>query len=190
MLRPSETAEAAHRTSVLPSARLIRTVSGSTAPRVRSSGPADRPIIESFLHEHGAEHVARLGHLVDAREYPALLAESEGDLLGLLTYDAAGERCEILTLHTTQQWRGFGTALIEEVERVASAQGCRELWLITTNDNVDALRFYQRRGFRLVKLHPGEVDRSRESLKPEIPEIGEHGIPIQDELELQKLLQP
>ena len=165
-------------------------MSGPTAPRIRSSGPADRPIIESFLHEHGAEHVARLGHLVDAREYPALLAESEGDLLGLLTYDAAGERCEILTLHTTRQWRGFGTALIEEVERVAFAQGCRELWLITTNDNVDALRFYQRRGFRLVKVHTGAVDRSRESLKREIPQTGEYGIAIRDELELQKLLQP
>jgi GNAT superfamily N-acetyltransferase len=188
MLRSSETAEAAHRTRVLPSARLIRIVSGSTAPRVRSSGPADRPIVESFLHEHGAEHVARLGELVDARDYPALLAESEGDLLGLLTYDTAGERCEILTLHTTQQRRGVGTALIEEVERVASAEGCRELWLITTNDNVDALRFYQRRGFRFSKLHPGAVDRSRESLKPEIPEAGEYGIAIRDELELQKEL--
>ena len=78
--------------------------------------------------------------------------------------------------------------MIEEVERIASAEGCRDLWLITTNDNVDALRFYQRRGFRLVKLHPGGVDRSREFLKPEIPETGEYGIAIRDELELQKEL--
>lgn len=85
--------------------------------------------------------------------------------------------------------RGAGTALIEEVERIALNAGCRRLWLITTNDNIEGLRFYQRRGFRLVELHAGAVDRSRESLKPEIPAIGEHGIPIRDELELEKLLQ-
>jgi GNAT superfamily N-acetyltransferase len=189
MLRPSKTDEAAHRTSVLPSARLIRMVSGSTAPRVRSSGPADRAIIESFLHEHGAEHVARLGQFVDARKHPALIAEDDtGVLAGVLTYVLEGDGCEILTLHAAQQWRGAGTALIEEVERIVSSAGCRRLWLITTNDNVDALRFYQRRGFRLAKLHAGAVDRSRESLKPEIPAIGEHGIPIRDELELEQLL--
>ena len=64
------------------------------------------------------------------------------------------------------------------------------MWLITTNDNVDGLRFYQRRGFHLVELHAGAVDRSRESLKPGIPETGEYGISIRDELELQKPLQP
>jgi GNAT superfamily N-acetyltransferase len=128
---------------------------------------------------------------VDAREHPALLAEDdEQHLLGLLTYAIDGDRCEVLTLHAAEQWRGAGTALIEEVERVAVAAGCRELWLITTNDNVDALRFYQRKGFRLAALHPGAVDRSRGSLKPEIPEIGDYGIPLRDELELHKEVAP
>jgi ribosomal protein S18 acetylase RimI-like enzyme len=103
-----------------------------------------------------------------------------------LTYIVDGDRCEILTLHAAERWRGVGTALIEEVERVAVQAGCRGVWLITTNDNVDALRFYQRRRFRLAKLHGGAVDRSRELLKPEIPEIGDHGIPLRDELELHK----
>ena len=71
----------------------------------------------------------------------------------------------------------MGTALIETV---LAETGCRRLWLITTNDNTDALRFYQRRGFRLAELHPGAVDRSRATLKPEIPVIGDHGIPIRD----------
>jgi GNAT superfamily N-acetyltransferase len=155
---------------------------------VRPSGPSDRRVVEAFLAEHSATRVARLGALVDARHHPSLLAEDDGHLVGLLTYIVEADRCEILTLHTAQQWRGVGTALIEEAERVAAASGCRRLWLITTNDNVDALRFYQRRGFRLAKLHPGAVDRSRESLKPEIPEIGDHGIPLRDELELHKEL--
>jgi ribosomal protein S18 acetylase RimI-like enzyme len=79
-----------------------------------------------------------------------------------------------------------GSGLLRLAEQVASERGCRRLWLITTNDNVDALRFYQRRGFRLAALHRGAVDDSRARLKPEIPTVGDHGIPLRDELELDK----
>jgi ribosomal protein S18 acetylase RimI-like enzyme len=107
---------------------------------------------------------------------------------GVLTYIVDRDQCEILTLHTAEQWQGVGTALVEAVERLATRQGCRRLWLITTNDNLDALRFYQRRGFRLAALHPGAVDDSRARLKPEIPTVGDYGIPLQDEVELDKQL--
>jgi len=63
---------------------------------------------------------------------------------------------------------------------------CPRLWLVTTNDNVDALRFYQRRGFCLVCVHRGAVDHSRAHLKPEIPLAGNNRIPLRDELELEK----
>ena len=55
-----------------------------------------------------------------------------------------------------------------------------------TNDNVDALRFYQHRGFCLVRVHRGAVDRSRASLKPEIPPAGAYEIPLRDEIELER----
>ena len=158
---------------------------------VRTAEPSDGAIVESFLEEHATARVARLGEFVDARKHPALIAEDDtGVLAGVLTYVLEGDGCEILTLHAAERWRGAGTALIDEVERLALDAGCRRVWLITTNDNIDGLRFYQRRGFHLVQLHAGAVDRSRESLKPEIPETGEYGIPIRDELELQKPLQP
>jgi GNAT superfamily N-acetyltransferase len=70
------------------------------------------------------------------------------------------------------------------VAESARAAGCRRLWLITTNDNLPALRFYQKRGFVLVRLHRGAVAGSRR-LKPEIPLTGSEGIPIRDELELE-----
>ena len=76
---------------------------------------------------------------------------------------------EILTLHAADPWQGAGTALIAAARTVAGAIGADRLWLITTNDNLDALRFYQRRGLRLVRLHAGAVDRSRAALKPSIP---------------------
>src|SRR5439155_8963 len=83
-----------------------------------------------------------------------------------------------------------GTALLAEAGLTAAAAGCTRLWLITTNDNVDALRFSQRRGFRLAALYPGAVDDSRARLKPEIPPVGDYGIPLRDELELELRLGP
>ena len=77
-------------------------------------------------------------------------------------------------------------ALIAAVKDIAGRAGCTRLWVITTNDNVDALRFYQRRGFTLAALHAGAVDESRARLKPEIPVFGDHGIPLRDELELEQ----
>jgi GNAT superfamily N-acetyltransferase len=136
-------------------------------------------------------HVARLGEIHDPGVDAALLAEDDlGRLVGILTYDAQATDCEVSTLYARTRRGGIGTALIEAVVEVARQAGCRRLWLVTTNDNVDALRFYQRRGFRLAALHAGAVDRSRATLKPSIPEIGEHGIPIRDELVLEQTLSP
>jgi len=154
--------------------------------KVRPRELVDRPAVEAFLAERNSARVARLGELVDPLGYPALVAEEDGRLLGVLTYVHEREQCEILTLHASRQWRGIGSALVEAVERLAAQRGCTRLWVVTTNDNVDALRFYQRRGFRLAALHPGAVDGSRARLKPEIPTVGDHGIPLRDEVELEK----
>jgi GNAT superfamily N-acetyltransferase len=129
--------------------------------------------------------VARRGLLVHPLDHPALLAEDGAELLGVLTYAIRGADFEVMTLHADRQRSGVGTALLAEAKRLASDAGCARLWLITTNDNVDALRFYQRRGFRLAALHRGAVDDSRARLKPEIPQVGDYGIALRDELELE-----
>jgi GNAT superfamily N-acetyltransferase len=155
---------------------------------IRPREPADEPAVGAFLAERHSARVARLGRLERPLDHPALVAERDGALAGVLTYVIGREDCEILTLHTTEQSHGVGTALIDAVERIAAGRGCRRLWVLTTNDNVDALRFYQRRGFRLAELNPGAVDEARERLKPELPAVGEYGIPLRDELVLEKEL--
>ena len=155
--------------------------------RVRPRDEGDRAEVERFLAERNSLRVARLGRLVEAFDHHALVAERDGTLAGVLTYVLDGDGCEILTLHAAKRFGGAGTALVEAVERLAVDAGCARLWSITTNDNVDALRFYQRRGFRLAALHRGAVDDSRARLKPEIPPTGEHGIELRDELELEKV---
>jgi len=158
--------------------------------RIRSAGPDDRTTLEPFLTRWHSLRVARRGALKHPLDHPALLVE-DGDrrLVAVLTYVIRGADCEILTLHSDVRWSGVGTALLAEVQRIARAAGCTRLWLITTNDNVDALRFYQRRGFRLAALRLGAVVDSRARLKPEIPEVGDYSIALRDELELEQAIE-
>jgi ribosomal protein S18 acetylase RimI-like enzyme len=102
----------------------------------------------------------------------------------LLTYRIEGPDCDIVTIDSTAEGEGIGTALIDVVKGRAKAKGCRRIWLITTNDNLSALGFYQRRGFRLIDLYPNALETSRK-LKPQISLRAANGIPIRDEQELE-----
>ena len=102
---------------------------------------------------------------------------NDGEKVGLVTYSIVDESCEIVTLNSTHPSSGVGTALIEAVGDIAIKSACQRLWLITTNDNMNALRFYQKRGFVLVAVHRNALELSRR-LKPEISLIGYDGIKI------------
>ena len=157
--------------------------------RVRAREAADIQAVERFLAGRCSLRVARLGRVERTLDHPALVAEGEdGELAGVLTYVPGDAEAEILTLHAARQWAGAGTALVAALEGLAVGQGWERLWVLTTNDNLDALRFYQRRGFRLTGLHAGAVDRARAQLKPDIPAEGEYGVPLRDELVLEKAL--
>jgi 2-oxo-4-hydroxy-4-carboxy-5-ureidoimidazoline decarboxylase len=90
-----------------------------------------------------------------------------------------------VTLHADPRRKGAGTALLETAWHVAAASGHHRLWLVTTNDNLDALHFYLRRGMRIAAVHDGAVEGDR-ALKPEIPPFnGDNGLPIRDLVELE-----
>ncbi len=118
---------------------------------------------------------------------PGFVALRDGEKVGLVTYTIEGNSCEIVTINSAQSSSGVGTLLIEAVKQMGRQVGCMRVWLITTNDNLNALRFYQKRGFMLVALHKNALEASRK-LKPEIPVIGDDGIPLRDELELEMIL--
>ena len=83
--------------------------------------------------------------------------------------------------------RGIGSALIERVRAITAARGCRALRLITTNDNLRVIGFYQKRGFVLTRVNVDALEQSRK-LKPGIPLVGEHGIPLLHEIEFSMAL--
>ena len=70
----------------------------------------------------------------------------------------------------------------------ARAVGCRRVWLVTTNNNIAAIAFYQRLGMDLWALHRHALRVSRE-LKPTIPERDAAGVRIDHELEFELLLE-
>lgn len=109
----------------------------------------------------------------------------EGAIIGLCTYVLAGRDCEIISLDSLEENQGIGTALIQRVEKEAKEHGCERIRLVTTNDNLRALGFYQKRGYRLVEILPGAVEKARK-IKPEIPLVADNGIPIRDEILLNK----
>jgi GNAT superfamily N-acetyltransferase len=128
--------------------------------------------------------VVTRGNIYDASQLPGFICLSEGDPVGLITYCLDRTDCEIISVDSLKEGIGVGSKLIEAVREQAVRSGCRRLWLITTNDNLAALRFYQKRGFRLVAVHRDALRHSRK-LKPEISHIGMFGIPLLDEIELE-----
>ena len=155
---------------------------------VRPVRAEDRDWIRRFVAERwGAEVVVARGVLYRPHELAGIVAEGDGGPIGLLTNQISGDACEIVTLDSVRPSMGVGTALLEAVKDAARAAGCRRLWLVTTNDNLEALRFYQKRGFVLAAVHRNAVAAARR-LKPEISRTGAHGIPIRDEIELELLL--
>jgi ribosomal protein S18 acetylase RimI-like enzyme len=151
---------------------------------IRPVSDGDRPLLAWLVAElWGSEVVAVHGNLLRPGELPGFIAERARRVAGLLTYQLTGDTLEIVTLNAIDRRAGIGTLLIEATVAAARHYRCRDIRLTTTNDNVDALRFYQRRGFRLAELRPGAVDRSRQE-KPQIPRVGDYGIPLHDEIDL------
>ncbi|MGH2536763.1 MAG: GNAT family N-acetyltransferase [Candidatus Promineifilaceae bacterium] len=160
------------------------------APAVRPLTPADGgwagPLLEAAW---GADFVVARGRAFDLAELPGLVAEVAGRPIGLLHYRLEAGECELMSLLALEEGRGAGAALLAAVEEISRAAGCRRLYLVTTNDNSHALRFYQRNSYRLSGLRPGQLSLSR-WLKPGIPAVGQAGIPLRDELELERVLRP
>ena len=151
---------------------------------VRLARADDRGWIGEVMRTRwGGTSIAVNGRLLDTVALPAFIAQEEGRRCGLATCEFRGAECEIVSLDALEQYRGIGTGLLEAVAAFGRERGVRRLIVMTTNDNVDALRFYQRRGFTIRQVRPNVIEESRR-LKQTIPETGNYGIPIRDEIEL------
>ncbi len=154
----------------------------------RRSTPDDRPQVRGFWQEHwGEDLIVVHGDTFRPEDVEGFLALEQGQWVGLVTYVIREAGCEIVSLNSLCEGCGIGSGLIEHVAAEARAAGCKRLFLTTTNDNLQALGFYQKRGLVLCALRAGAVDEARK-VKPAIPLIGMHGIPLRDEIELERKL--
>jgi GNAT superfamily N-acetyltransferase len=144
----------------------------------------DRPTVEWLTAQlWGAAEVAVHDGIFYPATLPGFIAERAGRIARLVTFEVRHGILEIATINALDLYQGVGTMLVEAVRSEAKRLGCHQVRLTTTNDNISALRFYQRRGFRLAAVRPGAVDRTRQH-KPEIPRTGDYGIPLRDEIDL------
>lgn len=135
----------------------------------------------------GAEFIVSRGRKI----YPTMLegfyaVDGAGKKVGLVTYEVRERSAEIVTLDAFEKHKGIGTVLLDEVKRELEGKVSR-LWLITINDNLDAIRFYQRRGWTFAAIHVNALKHSRK-IKPAIPKVGSYGIEMRDEIEMEYLL--
>ena len=156
--------------------------------KIRKATQKDKKWIKQFITENwGSEKIVAHRKIFYPHNLPGFVAYRGKKVLGLTTYHIRNNNLEIVTVNATVQGKGIGTALLKAIEGTAHKLKCKKIWLITTNDNIDALRFYQQRGFNIVAIHRNALKFSRK-LKPEIPLIGNYGIPIRDEIELEMIL--
>lgn len=135
----------------------------------------------------GGEPLVVRGKKFHPTALPGLIAESENKIIGALFYEIRAHDCEIIMVEVFDKFNGIGTQLLNELINIAKSKNCNRIYLMTTNDNLDALRFYQRRGFTICGIHIDSVKESRK-LKPTIGMIGDHDIPLRDEIDLQLII--
>jgi len=151
---------------------------------IRPITPADRDYLRRELTHHWSSATIRSVDIpYQADELAGFIAELAGKPVGQITIAFEAARCEIITLSAGNEGNGIGTALIKAAADVCRERGYTRVTLTTTNDNLRALAFYQKRGWRLVAVHVGMIDRYRK-LEPKHPTIGLNGIPLHDEIEL------
>ena len=154
---------------------------------IEPSGHDNKSWVKEFMIQRwGAEFIVAHGEIYYPDKLPGFAAIQEDQKVGVVTYTIVGRDCEIVSLDSKRPSLGIGSALIDAVKAIALQGRCKRIWLTTTNDNLNALRFYQKRGFVLVKIHRNAVEIARKH--KHIPLTSADGIPILDEIELEIIL--
>lgn len=157
---------------------------------LRRLSRSDLPRLRQFWIEHwGSEEMITRGNVHRPEQLDGFVVEN-GDRtawIGLLTFFIQHGECEVTSLDSLRERQGIGSLLMDKAIAEARTRDCRRLFLITTNDNLHALGFYQKRGFEIVTVYRGAVNESRKR-RPGIPLVGNDGIPLRDEIELEMLL--
>ncbi|MCI8633937.1 MAG: GNAT family N-acetyltransferase [Lachnospiraceae bacterium] len=145
----------------------------------------NRNLINLFIEQHWYTTTMIIrGKIIDMTKTEGFYFSEGDNIIGLITYIVYDNVLEITSLDSLQENQGIGSKLVEAVVHEAKKRQCQKIVLITTNDNINAIKFWQKRGFDMAHLFRNALDISRR-LKPEIPKIGENSIPLRHEIEFE-----
>ncbi len=149
---------------------------------IRKLNSNDLPRLKEFWTQYwGGEIMIIKGETIQYHEVEGFIY---GDWIGVLTFLIRNDECEVTSFNSLEQGKGIGRALMDEMVREAKARNCERIHLLTTNDNLNALKFYQKYGFEIERINRGAINESRKQ-KPSIPLVGMNDIPLRDEIELE-----
>jgi ribosomal protein S18 acetylase RimI-like enzyme len=152
---------------------------------VRRAEPEDAlDAMALFRRDFGRATVIGFGDSMVIEDCPMLVAEMRGELAGALAYRLLPDALHIVALATDPMWQrsGVATHLEGEATFIAQRHGVSRLLFATTNDNLPALYFYQRRGWTITGVVIGGM---LEHFGGQ-PGVGFSGIPVRDEIRLEK----
>jgi GNAT superfamily N-acetyltransferase len=151
---------------------------------VRQAKQADRTAVETICDRALGETVVDVfGETFDVMESVNMIAEVDGELIGLLSLSVRhGEvNVVLLSVYPEQQGTGVGRALLDAAIQFARDRGLLFLRVAVTNDDIPLIYFYQRHGFAIYDVATGEVADRFGSATP-----GFAGIPVRDEIRLRR----
>ena len=150
---------------------------------IRPITPQDREWVADVIGTaFGSVRLMSNDHLIDdASLLDGYAAEVDGRAIGCALLNEVDGDTELVALVSTYRGAGVGSALLEAVVERGRRDGWKRLWLVTSNDNTEAIRMYQRAGWDWTEFRRDAITRAR-TIKPEIPDTGNHGIPIRHEI--------
>jgi len=155
-------------------------------PLIKITESKNNNLLKEFFIKHwGSDYIVSRGHKFYGDQLPYIMATNEdNEIVGLLTYNINENMCEVISIDSLMPNQGIGSMLMNRMIEIAKANQFSRLWLITTNDNTDSMRFYQKSGFVFKAVHINAIEKSRK-LKKSIPKLGFYNIPIRDEIEFE-----
>lgn len=124
--------------------------------------PADYPVVYHLwstagpgIHVRRSDDSAEIAKKLQRDPDLFLLAELDGQVVGTVLGGFDGRRGMVyhLAVGSGYRQRGIGKALMAELENRLRQKGCIRYYLLVTNDNLDAMRFYQDLGWDEMDLH-------------------------------------
>ena len=146
----------------------------------------DNQAVSEIIKGWGSDILVSRGTIHKAQDLDRILAYGKEKIVGIGLYYIKND-CEIVLLETFIQNKGVGTQIIDKIKEIVKHKKCKRIWLVTTNSNINAIHFYQKRGFKISNIYIKAMEEARR-IKPEIPKFAENGIEIRDEIEFEMIL--